>query len=72
MNRLYIVTGAKGHLGNTIVRMLREEGQQVRGLILPSEEVEEKDGTVYIRGDVRDKKSLQPLFENTKSEAKRS
>lgn len=68
MNRLYIVTGAKGHLGNTIVRMLREEGRQVRGLILPCEEAEAMHGVAYVRGDVRDKKSLEPLFENTQNQ----
>ena len=39
MNRLYIVTGAAGHLGNTIIRMLKERKVAVRGLILPSETV---------------------------------
>lgn len=38
MKNLYIVTGANGHLGNTIIRILLERGERVRGLILPSEE----------------------------------
>ena len=33
MMRLYIVTGANGHLGGTIVRMLQKKGAPVRGLI---------------------------------------
>lgn len=64
MNHLYIVTGAKGHLGNTIVRMLREEGQEVRGLVLPAEHVECPEEILYVRGDVREKQSLEPLFQN--------
>ena len=38
MKKMYIVTGADGHLGNTIVRMLANENCQVRGLILPGQE----------------------------------
>ncbi|MFQ7078917.1 MAG: hypothetical protein ACLRSW_13820 [Christensenellaceae bacterium] len=34
MKKLYVVTGANGHLGNTIVRLLSERGEKVRGLIL--------------------------------------
>ena len=39
MDRIYIVTGANGHLGGTIVRMLRRAGATVRGLVLPAEKV---------------------------------
>lgn len=62
---LYIITGANGHLGSTIVRMLRREGAQVRGLVLPGEAVKDDRGVQYIRGDVRDRDSLRPLFDNT-------
>lgn len=65
MRKLYIVTGAAGHLGNTIVRMLRKKGEMVRGLILPSEQGRKLPGVHYIVGDVRDKKSLAPLFAHT-------
>ena len=46
MKNLYIVTGANGHLGNTIIRILLERGERVRGLILPSEEPDfpDRDG----------------------------
>ncbi len=62
---LYIVTGAAGHLGSTIIRLLRREGASVRGLILPGEMARESDRVRYIRGDVRSRDSLRPLFENT-------
>lgn len=62
---LYIVTGANGHLGNTIVRYLKKGGQLVRGLILPSERAENRGTVTYYRGDVRVKESLRPLFQNT-------
>lgn len=41
--KLYIITGAAGHLGNTIIRMLRNMAVETRGLILPNEEVQEKE-----------------------------
>ena len=62
MNRLYIVTGAAGHLGNTIIRMLKERKVAVRGLILPSETVTPGENVTYFQGDVRDGASMEPLF----------
>lgn len=63
MEKLYIVTGACGHLGRTLVRMLTQAGEQVRGLALPGEEAEDGPLVQYVRGDVRDTASLRPLFE---------
>ncbi len=37
MDRLYLVTGAAGHLGNTIIRDLAAQGAHVRALILPTD-----------------------------------
>ncbi len=62
MKKLYVVTGANGHLGSTIIRQLKRKGEQIRGLILPSETAADTDTVTYIRGDVRDKASLEPLF----------
>ncbi len=65
MKKLYVITGAAGHLGNTIIRLLSQKKQSVRGLILPSEEGRKLDGISYVSGDVRDSASLEPLFQNT-------
>lgn len=65
MKRLYIITGASGHLGSTIIRLLMKTGAAVRGLILPSETPPENQNITYITGDVREKESLRPLFEHT-------
>ena len=72
MTTLYIVTGAAGHLGSTILRKLCRAGAAVRGLLLPGEQPpvsprEEEGRLVYIRGDVRDRTSLRPLFEGTEN-----
>ena len=55
---LYIVTGANGHLGNTIIRYLKKWGQPVRGLILPSEQAANRKTATYYKGDVRLKKDV--------------
>ena len=65
MKKMYIVTGADGHLGGTVVRMLEQEDCLVRGLILPGEEGVNRGNVVYYRGDVRRRETLLPLFENT-------
>lgn len=37
MKKLYIITGAKGHLAGVIIRKLRKTDCFIRGLILPAE-----------------------------------
>ncbi len=62
--RKYIVTGAAGHLGSTIIRKLIELDYEVSGLLLPGEtpKVIGKNITYHI-GDVCDINSLQKLFQ---------
>ena len=38
MKTLYLVTGADGHLGSTIVRLLKKQNLPVRGLLLPGKQ----------------------------------
>lgn len=67
MERLYILTGAGGHLGRTIAGLLRAQGARVRGLVLPEEEAPflAEMGTEVIRGNVCEPASLRPLFEGS-------
>lgn len=65
MKKLYIITGANGHLGNTLIRLLEQAEADIRGLILPGEEPEGGGRVRYIKGDVRDIDSLRPLFADT-------
>ncbi|MEA5049230.1 MAG: NAD-dependent epimerase/dehydratase family protein [Eubacteriales bacterium] len=64
MKRVYIITGVGGHLGNTVARELLAAGETVRGFALPNEDVTMLygDAVSIVRGDVRDKTSLEPLF----------
>lgn len=62
MDKLYIVTGACGHLGSALVRLLAERAQAVRCLKLPGERGIAAPGVTYVEGDVTDIESLRPLF----------
>ena len=69
MKKLYVITGANGHLGNTLVRLLSRRHETVRGLVLPGETPEQFEGVTYLEGDVRNQESLRPLFEHTEDYA---
>ena len=64
MEALYLVTGAAGHVGGTVVQKLLAAGRHVRGLVLPGEK-RLPEGTAEICfGDVRDPDSLAAFFSN--------
>lgn len=65
MQRLYLVTGANGHLGYTLVSMLRKQAKHVRGLILPKDSSDRLDrlGVEVFRGDVTKPESLESFFD---------
>lgn len=62
VKKRYLVTGACGHLGSTIVRMLQKERAEVRGLLAPGEKAENTGNVRYISGDVRRIETLEKLF----------
>ena len=62
MKRLYIITGAKGHLASTIIQYLRKEDCLIRGLILPTEQGEDDRQITYYRGDITKPESLDAIF----------
>ena len=64
MKELYLVTGATGHLGNTVAHRLARAGRQVRALVLPGEEHAPQlpEGVEAVAGDVRSPASLEALF----------
>ncbi len=66
MKQTYIVTGANGFLGNTIVRKLAEsEDNEIRALVLPGDSTKALDGVrcTLFYGDVTQPDTLQPLFD---------
>lgn len=59
----YLVTGAAGHLGSTILRQLAARGCTVRGLLRPGEAPRvSAAGITYVTGDVCAPETLRPLF----------
>lgn len=65
MKQIYIITGANGHLGSTIIRYLSREDCLVRGLLLPSENHEDFGNVKYYKGDITDLESMDAIFTGT-------
>lgn len=65
MQKLYIITGANGHLASTIIKYLQKEASMIRGLILPSEENTDTETVKYYKGDITKPETLLDIFEQT-------
>lgn len=64
MNELYLITGAAGHLGSTLVRKLLELEKNIRALVLPDEKNIPEGDIEVCYGDIRNKESLTTFFDN--------
>lgn len=62
MKKMYIITGAKGHLASTIIRYLQGTDCLIRGLILPSESGEDNSQIKYYKGDITKLETLDVIF----------
>lgn len=63
----YIITGAAGHLGSTILRGLKNTEAEVFGLLLPQERpVVQAENIRYFYGNVCKPETLEALFEEAK------
>ena len=64
MERLYIVTGANGHLGTALLKLLDSKKSKVRALVLKNDVIHEKysENIQFYYGDVTKKDSLNDLF----------
>jgi dihydroflavonol-4-reductase len=60
MNKMNLVTGATGHIGNVIVRELLRRGERVRALVRPGKNPVALEGldVEIVPGDIRDTGSL--------------
>ena len=68
MNKIYIITGANGFLGNNIIRKLEQEkNSEIRAFVLKGESIKSLENLkckIYY-GDVTKKEYLESVFENT-------
>jgi dihydroflavonol-4-reductase len=62
MNDVYLVTGAAGHLGRTVIQDLLSQNKKIRILALPSEKNVPQGKLEMFFGDVTNKESLIPFF----------
>lgn len=65
MRTMFIITGAAGHLGSTIIRELIKEDVTIRGLVLPGEERLCPDKVTYFEGDITEPETMEPFFSDT-------
>ena len=63
MKKLYLVTGATGHVGTVLVEELLRRGEQVRVFVLPGSKASLPAGLEVCCGDITDERSLRPFFE---------
>ena len=68
MGELYLVTGAAGHLGSTVVDRLLKLGKRVRILVLPGERNLPEGEMEVCYGDVCKQESLIDFFSNPQQE----
>jgi dihydroflavonol-4-reductase len=61
---MLVVTGATGHIGNVLVRLLLERDNKVRAVVLPEDDLRPLSGLDIetVNGDVTDKASLEKAF----------
>lgn len=62
MKRIYLVTGAAGHLASTTIMKLKNRGCSIRGLILPNESGIDDEQITYYRGDITKPETLDAFF----------
>lgn len=64
-SQILILTGAAGHLGSALLRMLAGSAAEVRALVLPGDALQiEAPNIRRFEGDVCQIETLRPLFEN--------
>lgn len=65
MKKLYLVTGAAGHLGSALCALLHARGEEVRALVLRGEDTSflRRMGAQIFFGDVTAPESLIPFFD---------
>jgi dihydroflavonol-4-reductase len=62
MKKLWLVTGATGHVGTILVSVLQQRGEHVRILVRPGSSVADHSNIEVCEGDIRKRESLIPFL----------
>lgn len=62
MQKLFLITGAAGHLGGTIARKLVEDHETIRALVLPGETNMPHGVSEIFYGNIKDPDTIEPAF----------
>ena len=62
MKKLYLITGATGHVGTILVSELIKRGEQIRALVLPGHGTHLPQEIDITEGDITEENSLVPFF----------
>ena len=65
MSKLYLITGATGHVGTVLVDRLIKRHESIRVLILNTDTAQLPNGIDICCGDIRDQNSLLPFFQHS-------
>lgn len=63
MRKLYLITGATGHVGTVLISELLKRGELIRVLVLPGHGGRLPQGIDVVEGDITEENSLAPFFD---------
>ena len=63
MKKLWLVTGATGHVGSILVSALKQRGEHVRALVRPGSNIDVYSDVEICEGDIRNRETLIPFFD---------
>ena len=63
MKKLWLITGATGHVGTILVSVLQQRGEHVRALVRPNSNIVAHSNIEIYEGDIRNRESLIPFFD---------
>ena len=63
MKKLWLVTGATGHVGTILVSVLQQRGEHVRALVRPNSNIVAHSNVEIYEGDIRNRELLIPFFD---------
>ena len=63
MKKLWLVTGATGHVGTILVSVLQQRGEHVRALVRSNSNIVAHSNVEIYEGDIRNRESLIPFFD---------